>query len=252
MNYSSISEGGLFSGGAQSGSEIAGSAGGLSAEDIFSELDADGDGSISETEFQTAFEETKGLLDTLSASSQMKAFSLQNADYSGMASAVISDRDSDGDGSLSLSETDMTEERFSTVDTDGDGVLSAEEIAEDIESQQVAAQTAPPPPPPPSGGGGGGGSDDEEDDSTSSISEYDLNKDGVVTTEELIQALFGTASSEESGETVNKIMDNLFEDSSESNESQLTQQSSQVEEMRMQMNGNMSVMSQLLATQSAA
>jgi hypothetical protein len=46
-------------------------------------------------------------------------------------------------------------------------------------------------------------------------------------------------------------MNELFDNSQEDGETQMTQQSSQVEEMRMQMNGGMNIMSQLLASSAA-
>ncbi|EPR44507.1 EF-Hand domain protein [Desulfovibrio sp. X2] len=73
----------------------------------------------------------------------------QNQDSSGdfldrITENLISSLDTDGDGSISLSETSgtkMSQDLFDSIDTDGDGELSASEIKADVKARQQALMT---------------------------------------------------------------------------------------------------------------
>ena len=109
-----------------------------------------------------------------------------------MAASIVEKDDQDGDGLLSLSETPLDEDRFNEIDADGDGFISAEELSAD--AQEHMSEN----PPPMQGmegmamgeaagsaqssASGGDESSEEEYD------QYDLNEDGVVTLDELMQA----------------------------------------------------------------
>jgi Ca2+-binding EF-hand superfamily protein len=53
-----------------------------------------------------------------------------------MASKMVESQDKDGDGSLSLVESGMSEDMFNQIDTDGDGKIAAGEISTDMESRR--------------------------------------------------------------------------------------------------------------------
>ncbi|TBN51727.1 hypothetical protein EYR15_12480 [Hansschlegelia quercus] len=140
----------------------------------FSSLDADSDGSLTESEIATG----------LAKFSQESATALLGEQEAGGPpppppggqdeQSFFTQADSDGSGSVSLDEftaagpksasTEKAEELFSSIDTDGDGELSQTED-EAFRSSQAAAGAPPPPPP---GGAGGPGmtasSDDDDDD----------------------------------------------------------------------------------------
>lgn len=121
-----------------------------SLEDLFSSIDSDGDGSISKTEL-------KSFADGLSAQMQSTLLSAQESGGAQgafgppppppgegkSASDMMSEMDTDGDGSVSAAElkafgetrgpkssdaSSKAEEAFAAADTDGDGKLSSTEF----------------------------------------------------------------------------------------------------------------------------
>lgn len=107
-----------------------------------------------------------------------------------MAEFIVEKDDQDGDGLLSLEETPLDEDRFNEIDTDGDGYITAEELSTDAQSR-MADGSAPPPPPSMSGVSGAEDTQSAESDSEEEYDEYDLNEDGVVSMDELLQAFRG-------------------------------------------------------------
>lgn len=165
-------------------------------EDHFNEADADGDGFLSEEELaadmQTKMEEMRNMMSGIMMGMQGMA----PPDATEMASAILGNQDTDGDGQISLDEFWMDdEEQFSLIDADGDGFLTEDEIAADMEAKAAEreamlgssgigmegmGQTTPP------SGGLAESSSDSED--SSDYDQYDLNEDGTVTMDELFQA----------------------------------------------------------------
>jgi Ca2+-binding EF-hand superfamily protein len=123
---------------------------GASLEDLFSSIDSDGDGSVSKTEL-------KSFADSLSAQMQSALLGAQESGGAqgafgppppppgeGKSAAdMMSEMDTDGDGSVSSDElkafgeahgpksserASKAEEAFASADTDGDGKLSSEEF----------------------------------------------------------------------------------------------------------------------------
>lgn len=123
---------------------------GASLEDLFSSIDSDGDGSVSKTEL-------KSFADSLSAQMQSTLLGAQESGGAqgafgppppppgeGKSAAdMMSEMDTDGDGSVSSDElkafgeahgpksseaASKAEEAFASADTDGDGQLSSEEF----------------------------------------------------------------------------------------------------------------------------
>jgi Ca2+-binding EF-hand superfamily protein len=190
----------------------------LQQASVFKTADADGDGQLSQTEFQSIGQNVQGsgqskgpppmrggggpggnfAGDTLSA-----LLSTQSVDD--VASSVMSAGDTDGDGLLSAGEIStalaanapsdapadasgkMASDIVSALDSDGDGSLSTDEIASAISNAASNASSAqamdgPPPGPTPGGGAGGAGG------SSGVCESLDTNQDGVVSAEELAAA----------------------------------------------------------------
>jgi hypothetical protein len=123
----------------------------------------------------------------------MQARRKEQPDPDEMAASIVEKDDQDGDGLLSLSETPLDEDRFNEIDADGDGFISADELSADAQAHQGEN------PPPMEGTEGmtmGEAQSSSQASSASSDSEssdedydqYDLNEDGVVTLDELMQA----------------------------------------------------------------
>jgi len=107
----------------------------------------------------------------------------EQLDSDEMAEFIIEQDDTDDDGVLTLEETPLDAERFGEIDSDGDGFITAEELSADADSHAATAD----------GIGGGqaassSGSDSESSESEEEDDTYDLNEDGVVTLDELLQA----------------------------------------------------------------
>ncbi|EGB14933.1 putative signal transduction protein with EFhand domain protein [Pseudodesulfovibrio mercurii] len=108
-----------------------------------------------------------------------------------MAASIVEKDDQDGDGFLSLAETPLDEDRFNEIDADGDGLISADELSADAQEHMSEAPTGM------AGmamGGSAGsqsssGSGSSDESSDEEYDQYDLNEDGVVTLDELMQAL---------------------------------------------------------------
>ncbi|MBL8653336.1 MAG: EF-hand domain-containing protein [Alphaproteobacteria bacterium] len=127
---------------------------GASLEDLFSSIDSDGDGSVSKTEL-------KSFADSLSSQMQSALLGAQESDgaqgafgppppppgappsESKSAADMMSEMDTDGDGTVSAAElkafgeahgpksserAQKAEEAFAAADTDGDGKLSSTEF----------------------------------------------------------------------------------------------------------------------------
>lgn len=72
---------------------------------------------------------------------QMKGSSESQA-QDNLASKLFGDLDSDGDGTLSLSETGLSKDLYSNLDTDGDGLVTQTELQKAIETQRNAMFTS--------------------------------------------------------------------------------------------------------------
>ena len=72
---------------------------------------------------------------------QMKGSSESQA-QDNLASKLFGDLDSDGDGTLSLSETGLSKDLYSNLDTDGDGTVTQTELQKAIETQRNAMFTS--------------------------------------------------------------------------------------------------------------
>ena len=71
---------------------------------------------------------------------QMKSSSETQSQES-LAGKLFGDLDSDGDGTLSLSETGLSDDLFNSMDADGDGSVSQTELQQAIETQRKAMFT---------------------------------------------------------------------------------------------------------------
>jgi Ca2+-binding EF-hand superfamily protein len=161
------------------------------AEKMFSAMDSDGDGSVTQSEF-TAFQSK------MSASNASTLLAAQEGQRPDRPSAedMLAETDTNGDGSISKDELaavlekhakdgqnggPSVDEMFSSMDSDGDGSVSESELTAFAEK----APSGPPPGGAPPPGGTGGTS------STSSSQTYDAldtNKDGVVSLSERLAA----------------------------------------------------------------
>jgi Ca2+-binding EF-hand superfamily protein len=140
----------------------------------------------------------------------------QQTDRSGHAASMFADADADGDGTVTQDElatamaahapsdlptdapsaTDMASNLVSGADADGDGALSLDEF------QAMK---------PPHGGphGPGGGSEASGSSPSASTDQVDLNGDGVVTADELLQTL--TSATDQLGSDVSSDASDLMQ-----------------------------------------
>ena len=72
---------------------------------------------------------------------QMKGSS-ESQSQDSLAGKLFGDLDSDGDGSLSLSETGLSKDLYSKIEADGDGSVTQSELQKAIETQRNAMFTA--------------------------------------------------------------------------------------------------------------
>ncbi|MBY5322850.1 EF-hand domain-containing protein [Rhizobium leguminosarum] len=165
------------------------------------QLDSDGDGYVTKAEFVAArpsdvtedqantlfgsFDsESTGSLSVDVLAEAMSAQQSQRPGGDDLAS-LLSDLDTDGDGSISKDEFvagrpfDVTEDQagtlFDSFDSEGAGSLSVDELTEAMSAEQSQRSEGPPPPPPA-----------EDDQSQSLLSDLDTNGDGLVTLDEFM------------------------------------------------------------------
>lgn len=165
------------------------------------QLDSDGDGYVTKAEFVAArpsdvtedqantlfgsFDsESTGSLSVDVLAEAMSAQQSQRPGGDDLAS-LLSDLDTDGDGSISKDEFvagrpfDVTEDQagtlFDSFDSEGAGSLSVDELTEAMSAEQSQRSEGPPPPPPA-----------EDDESQSLLSDLDTNGDGLVTLDEFM------------------------------------------------------------------
>ncbi|MBY5340887.1 EF-hand domain-containing protein [Rhizobium leguminosarum bv. viciae] len=165
------------------------------------QLDSDGDGYVSKAEFvaarpSDATEDQAGTLfdsfdsestGSLSVDALAEAMSAQQSQRPGGddLASLLSDLDTDGDGSISKDEFvagrpfDVTEDQagtlFDSFDSEGAGSLSVDALTEAMSAEQSQRSEGPPPPPPA-----------EDDQSQSLLSDLDTNGDGLVTLDEFM------------------------------------------------------------------
>ena len=171
---------------------------GILDQEQFDNADTDGDGYLSEEEILADMEQRHKQMQMMAELGQL----MQGAIGESTANSILGQYDADGDGSLSMKESGLSEEVFGAVDADGDGLITSAELEEALQQTEDMAAMMPPPPEgaqqasaqgaSESGGSGSSDGDDEEYD------EYDTNQDGVVSMDELRQAfLNGDLSLEE-------------------------------------------------------
>lgn len=98
------------------------------AKIIMSQIDTDGDGKISTEEMNAGAEKLKGSLSQLNGvSSQMRAHSA-NSQNTADTSSMISLLDGNGNSTLDITETSLTQGAFSKIDIDGNGQISSAEL----------------------------------------------------------------------------------------------------------------------------
>lgn len=98
-----------------------------------------------------------------------------------MSANMISDYDSDQSGGLSITESTLSDDDFTTLDTDGDGSLTASELKTGLTSNNQSLSALMPPPPSGVGGGKMGEGMPEEIASKiadSLVSQYDTDSSG--------------------------------------------------------------------------
>ncbi|MGO6706669.1 EF-hand domain-containing protein [Rhizobium leguminosarum] len=165
------------------------------------QLDSDGDGYVSKAEFVAARpsdvteDQANTLFDSfdsestgsLSVDALAEAMSAQQSQRPGGddLASLLSDLDTDGDGSISKDEfvagrpSDVTEDQagtlFDSFDSEGAGSLSVDALTEAMSAEQSQRSEGPPPPPPA-----------EDDQSQSLLSDLDTNGDGLVTLDEFM------------------------------------------------------------------
>jgi Ca2+-binding EF-hand superfamily protein len=188
------------------------------SNNVFTKLDTNDDGSISEDEMIAVFGSTDGATkfseadtdgDGTVTAAELKT-AMESAREKEMSENMFAKLDTDeSDG---ISEDEMiaafgeTEgaEKFSEADTDGDGTVTIDELQAAMEK---TAEEMGPPPPPPMGMGGMAAS--SESDSTSSsetiFSSIDANGDGTISQEELTAFLQSGGTTSQVSDTYSQI-----------------------------------------------
>lgn len=174
--------------------------GGPGVEDILARFDTDGDGSVSESEFSSAYKGPAGAMPP-----GMSAMSTED-----LIAQMFSEADENGDGVIDETELAQmaakgpgdgpgAEELMSRLDTDGDGAISETEFAE---GPWANKQVQGPPPPPP-----------QEGNETGSIfSRLDTDGDGTISEAEFetamnsIESFFSSISTGDSDRSVSDLM----------------------------------------------
>jgi len=154
-------------------------------EDRFSTIDADGDGFISAEELSADAQsnmEQQGLMGLTTL--QMQGFNTDD-----MAASIVSNDDSDGDGVLSQDETPLDDDTFSSIDANGDGFISADELSADMASNMSDTLSASGSSDHAASASGSGGSSESSSESEEEYDALDLNEDGTVSYDELLQAM---------------------------------------------------------------
>lgn len=170
-------------------------------QEQFDSIDTDGDGFLSAGELSA---EEQRRQESGAFTVAMQSFS---PDTDKIAASLISALDTDNDGVLSAGESGLDDDLFGSLDADGDGAITMTELADALNSQTetartetAAAETAAMSGTAASGAGASGtGASEEEYD------ELDLNKDGIVSADELRQAMmqgFIGNSGESSGTSI--------------------------------------------------
>ncbi|KQV58283.1 MULTISPECIES: EF-hand domain-containing protein [unclassified Caulobacter] len=206
----------------------------------FKTADADGDGQLSQAEFQSVGQNVQGSGEHkgpppmrggggpgghFSGDTLSSLLSTQSVDD--VTSSLMESGDADGDGLLTASEIStalaanapdkakgqgledkMASDIMSALDSDGDGSLSSSEISSAISSaasnaSSTQAMRGPPPGPPPAGGLGGAGSAG----SSGVFETLDTNQDGTVSAEELAAANTDDASGTDAASSLIKAAD---------------------------------------------
>ncbi|MBP7528992.1 MAG: EF-hand domain-containing protein [Syntrophorhabdaceae bacterium] len=179
--------------------------GGPGVEDILTQFDTDGDGSISESEFSAA--------DPGASASMGGAGAMSTADF---IKEMFGQMDENEDGTIDADELEQmaamgpkggpgAEELLAELDANGDGSVSEAEFSEGARANQQV-QGPPPPPPPPA---------QDESGTESIFSLLDTDGDGTISETEFDTAMsqidnfIASSSSQESVDTMNGVMQML-------------------------------------------
>lgn len=192
------------------------------AEEMYAAMDADGDGTLTQSEFLSARpddvseEQANSLyasidtagtgsitLEQLENSLNQQAFGGEQAEEpssDGLATDIFSVLDADGDGKVTQDEflsslTDSLDEDsakalYDLIDTSGTGSFTQEQLSDVLEANRPAG-------PPPSGGMSGAGGSDSETDAETVYDALDVNQDGVVSQSEFLAGKPQDVSSED-------------------------------------------------------
>jgi len=174
--------------------------GGPGSEDILTQFDTDGDGSISECEFNAAQPRPPGAMQGMSGMSTEDLISQMFSQADENEDGVIDEHELSQIVAMGPENGPGAEELLSQLDTDGDGTISEAEFAEGPwANQQVQG---PPPPPPP----------EEGSDTGSIFSQLDTDGDGTISEDEFdtamnsIESFFSSISTEDSDRSVSDLM----------------------------------------------
>jgi Ca2+-binding EF-hand superfamily protein len=173
------------------------------SEEAFAAVDADGSGELNSDEL---VEYETGRYEALhSKRSQgmqgFQMFGMPPVESGYSVSTIIEEKDADGNGTLSGSEIDISEDAFSAIDTDEDGELSSDELADSgsilhdaLHAQRLMEDHDE--------NGDGVLTDDELDISTDVFGKIDTNGDGTLSRAEVEEM--------ESRESMPRSRDNMM------------------------------------------
>jgi len=218
------------------------------SDESFSNMDEDGDGSLSSEELETSFSALLESMGNQSTSPEEFGDLLanmgldvppppqnagNNSNISDMVDEVFAQNDLNEDGTLSVDELDISDELLSIIDSDEDGSVTEEELEsglrtlfssvengertqEDVGDDLTSLGVTPPPPSSEAGSSGGQGEGSGSGESSSSDETYDaadLNEDGTVTSAEQAQydATTGTISNDDMSDYTMNLVNSFMD-----------------------------------------
>lgn len=178
-----------------------------STQELFTQMDANSDGSLSSDELE------KGMKDVLPPPSTIAFAQSRSADNAGEQDNLFAKIDANSDGAIDQTELKAMTDKikadtgqdagdlFTQLDTDSDGKLTSSEFEAGRPTNGIQGAEGPQGGPPPAGGPGGAGGAGKSNSSSTTYDKLDTNQDGTVSEmERLAGAIKDLAASATTGD----------------------------------------------------